>query len=175
MEKLKLVLKVFFESVKISLSTFILPTGTYLLPAVCISFAILVVTIICKIFDLFTLLDIPGAALGCAVLLGICFIERKERSEISNIYRTVASTVSAVTNRKARTPTSEPAELDGGSTEVCGYGSDCGEDGPGSGVSQESSESDENTSERSAVTDEAADGQSAGGEPQQWPQRGALR
>lgn len=165
MEKLKLVLKVFFESVKVSLSTFILPTGTYLLPAVGISLVILVVTIICKIFGLFTLLDIPGAALGCAVLLGICFIERKERSEISNIYRTVASTVSAVANRKARTSASESAELDGGSAEVCDNGSDRGEDGLGSGVPQEPSESDADTSERSTVTDEAADDQSAGREP----------
>ena len=123
MERLKVILRVLFESVKVSIETFILPTGTYLLPSVCISAVILVVTILCKIFHVFTLLDIPGAVLGLVVLLGICFIERKERSDISNIYRAAQARVTAITRRQSRATVDAPDEIDNDGDNSGGSGS----------------------------------------------------
>lgn len=159
MDKLKIVLRAFFDSVRMSLETFILPTGTYLLPAVVISVVILIVTIICKLFDVFTLIDIPGAALGVALLLGICFIERKERNDISNIYRTVASRVSSVVNRKAGTPSDEPVELDGGSSEVCTGGGDLPQLGLGANLCGKPLEGSSGTTGRSSAEIEDYDDQ----------------
>lgn len=134
MDKVKVVLRAFFESVKVSLETFILPTGKYLLPAVGVAAVILLVTIICRIFDVFTLLSIPGAALGLLVLLGICFIERRERSEISNFYRAAQTRVQAVISRKARPSSGEPVEVNGSNITpgTAGNAEQSGDDRPGS-------------------------------------------
>lgn len=134
MDKVKIVLRAFFESVKVSLETFILPTGKYLLPAVGIAFVILLVTIVSKILGVFTLLSIPGAALGLLVLLGICFIERRERSEISNLYRAAQTRVQAVISRKERLTSSESAEVNGSDTQsgTVGDTEQGGDDRPGS-------------------------------------------
>lgn len=134
MDKVKIILRAFFESVKVSLETFILPTGKYLLPAVVVAFVILVITIVSNIFGVFTLLSIPGAALGLLVLLGICFIERRERSEISNFYRAAQTRVQAVIGRKERPSSSEPAEVNGSNSETSADGDtgESGDDGLGS-------------------------------------------
>lgn len=158
MDKLKIILRAFFESVKVSLETFILPTGKYLLPAVAVAFVILIVTIVSNIFGVFTLLSIPGAALGLLVLLGICFIERRERSEISNLYRAAQTRVQAVISRKARPSSSESAEVDGSDSETgtAGDSEQGGDDRPGSdsGVIDGSAPGD---TELSGVTTEGQD------------------
>lgn len=122
MDKVKLVLRAFFESVKVSLESFILPTGKYLLPSLVVAIVILIVTVISTICGLFTLTSIPGALLGVLVLAGIYFVERGERHEISNFYRTAQTRVQAVIGRKEGPSSSEPAQIDGSNPEPSASG-----------------------------------------------------
>lgn len=158
MDKLKIILKAFFESIKVSLETFILPTGKYLLPSVAVAAGIFAVTVVASILNVFTFLSIPGTGLGLLVLLGICFIERSERSEISNIYRAAQTRVRAVVSRKAGPASSEPVEVDGSDSEASSSG-DEGSSGDG-GLVSDTGVTDGSTSgdtEPSGVTAEGQD------------------
>ena len=124
MDKLNLVLKALFQSVRVSVETFTLPTGQHLIPAFLISLSIFVVTLVCKLFGLFTVIQWPGALLGTLVLLGIIIVERSERSEVSNFYRVVAKGVNHITNRKTHSTSYEPAQITENHTELCPERSD---------------------------------------------------
>lgn len=130
MDKLDFVLKALFQSIKVSIEAFTLPTGKHLIPAFLISLGILVVTIICTIFGWFTVIQIPGAILGVLILLGIIIIERNERSEVSNFYRAVTTGIKNVTNRQANATPDEPAEVDASDPEPCPSGSGVGHEPP---------------------------------------------
>lgn len=135
MDKLDIVLKALFQSIKISVEAFTLPTGKHLIPAFLTSLGILVITIICQIFGWFTVIKVPGALLGVLVLLGIIIIERNERSEVSNFYRAVATGIKNVTNRQTSTTTDESVEVNESDTESCTGGSGVGhESAPSSPV-----------------------------------------
>ena len=80
-KKISDLLNSLFTAIKISTEEFVLPTGKHLIPATIISFVILVTVTLFKFLNVYTIIDIPGAALGCLILCAICFIERRERSE----------------------------------------------------------------------------------------------
>ena len=123
MHRFKFILRAFFESIKVSVESFILPTGSYLIPSLIVSLVILVVVIISAIFNLPRILDIPGVALGVLLLGGILIIERSERSEVSNFYRTVTKSVQSVVGGKKRSASSETAEVAVNNTEESELGS----------------------------------------------------
>ena len=123
MHRFKFILRAFFESVKVTVESFILPTGNYLIPSLLVSLAILVVVIISTILGLPRLLDIPGTLLGCVLLGGILFIERSERSEVSNFYRAAKTRVQSVVGRKEGPAPDTTAEVVGSNSSDSSEGS----------------------------------------------------
>ena len=112
------ILDTFYTAIKKSIEEFVLPTGKHLIPATAIAAGIFGVTVVCKIFNLPTLLSIPGSGIGLGVLCLICFIERRERSEVSKLYRVVAQSVSRIAGGKKRPSTDKPNQVAGSNNTV---------------------------------------------------------
>ena len=118
-QKLAIVLRALFESVKYSVEAFSLPTGKHLLPSLLFGVIILIVSIICALFKLPCVIEWPGALLGCLVLVTILIIERSERREVSAFYRAAANRVQSVI-QGAKELSSRRATQDGPTLTVAG-------------------------------------------------------
>lgn len=109
-DKISVVLRAFFESVKYSVEAFSLPTGKHLLPSLLFGIIILITSVICKVFDLPYFLSWEGALLGVIILVVILIIERRERNEVSAFYRVASNSVQSVVQRAKKLGTRGAAE-----------------------------------------------------------------
>lgn len=113
-----------FLAVKKSTEEFTMPTGKHLLPATIIAGSIFVVTLIMSLFGFPVVLSPWGALLGTVVLGAVCFMERSERSEISNLYRVAREGVKNLASWKKRPAINPSDTVPENNTVISGSGTD---------------------------------------------------
>jgi hypothetical protein len=94
-------LDVFFTMLRQCVQSITLPTGKSLIPAFIYASGMFVVSLICQLIHVFSVINWKGALIAALLLLVLVMIERRESYEISRLYSAVKSGTLAVKGRAA--------------------------------------------------------------------------
>lgn len=113
-------LDVFFTMLRECIESITLPTGQTLVPTFIYSCVIAVASLLCHFCHVLSVIDWRGALLAAVLLSVLAMLERRGKSEVSKLYRTAKSNITAVKSRaeglsssiriKKRADTSEQSE-----------------------------------------------------------------
>lgn len=121
------VMEVIYETIGKCVKNIILPVGNTLVPSVVLCFAIVIITCLCKVLDVYTFLDYRGTILAFLILMIQCYCERRSNNDILRLYNSIGLRAEEVKRGQARSGFGERTT---GDKAGCGSGND--ESGSGS-------------------------------------------
>lgn len=96
------ILEVIYDTISKCVRNIILPVGSTLVPSTLLCLGITIVTLLCKIFNIYTFLDYRGTLLALFILSIQCYCERRSNNDILRIYNTAQLHFKEIERREAR-------------------------------------------------------------------------